>query len=303
MFNQKQKLMKKISLLLTACAFSLATFAQDGDAMTSKNGHVILPEEGDIALGFDAVPVIDFALNSVNIMNNTGQTAQHPGYVSGFNQILVGKYFIADDMAVRARLGINTNTMSSKDYGDDPLADDPADAENILLQTSTMRNSNYFLSGGIEMRRGHNRLQGYYGGELILGFGGSRTSNDFEIAYDEDAEEAGYMGFGSSRTLEQKSGTSITFGLRGFIGIEYFIAPKISIGAEYGWGFGLTTTPRGESTVENWGIEPGDDATDPYQWIDESEGGQSSSSRGFSVDNGISQALGGTASLTIHFHF
>ena len=29
--------------------------------------------------------------------------------------------------------------------------------------------------------------------------------------------------------------------LRAFIGAEYFIAPKISITAEYGWGFGFTS--------------------------------------------------------------
>ena len=83
----------KVLLVAIALGFGSLSFAQDDEVLTSKNGHVILPEAGDFAIQMDATPILDFGLNVVNIMNNTGSTSQHPGYVSGFDQTLVGKYF------------------------------------------------------------------------------------------------------------------------------------------------------------------------------------------------------------------
>jgi hypothetical protein len=50
-----------------------------------------------------------------------------------------------------------------------------------------------------------------------------------------------------SRPLDRKSSTGLTAGARGFAGVEYFFARKMSIGAELGFGFlygnsGQTTT-------------------------------------------------------------
>ena len=298
----KLKIMKKVSLFFAACAISVASFAQT-DVLKSKKGHVILPEAGDIALGFDAVPLVDFALNSVNIMNNTGQTAQHPGYVSGFNQILVGKYFLEDNMAVRARLGINTLRSTDRTYGNDPLTPSAVEPENVLLQTSRVGNANYFLAAGMEFRRGHNRLQGYYGGELMLGIATSRTTNDYEIEYNQVAQDSGFIAPGSSRVLSQSNGVSLTLGLRGFVGVEYFVAPKISLGAEFGWGLGFVTTPRGTTETEFWDVLPGSSATTASQYTRETEGNSSTRDFGFAVDNGASSILGGSAALTVHFHF
>ena len=53
-----------------------------------------------------------------------------------------------------------------------------------------------------------------------------------------------------SRTVETKNGATFTLGARAFIGAEYFILPKMSLGAEYGWGIGLSTTGSGTQTIE-----------------------------------------------------
>jgi hypothetical protein len=92
-------------------------------------------------------------------------------------------------------------------------------------------------------------------------------------------------------------------GLRGFAGVEYFVLPKISIGAEFGWGLGFVTAPRGMVETEIWGIEPGSSATTPSVYTRETEGNASSRNFGFAVDNGVSNVLGGSAALSIHFHF
>ncbi len=46
----------------------------------------------------------------------------------------------------------------------------------------------------------------------------------------------------------------MTFGIgvRGFVGVEYFFAPKISIGGEFGWGINFLSTAKGSSETEVW---------------------------------------------------
>lgn len=295
--------MRTITLFILSVFISAAVFAQSSDVMVSKKGYKILPETGDYVIGFDAVPVLNFALNVVNIMNNTGQTATHPGFVSGFNNVLVGKYFVSENVAYRVRLGINTSSNSTKFYGDNPLTPSSLDPENILLQTTRIANNSALFGGGIEYRRGHNRLQGFYGAEALLGFSSNKTNISYEIAFDQTAQDSGYIFNGSSRNLSTKSGTSILFGVRGFVGVEYFVLPKISIGAEFGWGLGYSYTPRGTIELENWGVEPTSTATAPYQYVEETKGPVKSSGFGFGVDSGISQALMPSAALTMLFHF
>ena len=79
--------MKKQILLLCMIFISALTFGQ----MTSKNGHTILPEAGDWAIQMNAVPLVNMALNVTDIMNNDGQQAAHPDYVTGFSNVIVGK--------------------------------------------------------------------------------------------------------------------------------------------------------------------------------------------------------------------
>jgi len=290
--------MKKVFLLFSAFAITVASFAQE--VITSKKGYVVLPQAGDIALGFDAVPVINFALNASDIMSNAGGQAEHPSYVEGFENIIVGKYFTKDNTAIRVRFGINNTKTTTKEYGDDLLSTQ-IDKPNILRETHKVSNNKYFFAGGLEKRRGHNRLQGFYGGEALIGFNSNSRKGVYEVAYSAES----VLAYGvTNRELSYKSGMAITFGLRGFAGVEYFVAPKISIGAEFGWGMGLTTTPRGKTESEIWGQAPGSAAgTQPSAYVEETEGNSKSRSYQLNVDNGSNDALGASGALSIHFHF
>jgi hypothetical protein len=290
--------MKKKMLFVAALFAASATFGQ----FTSKNGHEVLPEEGDIALGFDAVPVLNFGLNMINIMNNTGQQAQHPGYVSGYSNIIVGKYFLASDMAVRGRLGINTMSMTNTMFYDNPtdIANGVASPGEVsdAMKTSS---ADWFIGAGVEMRRGHNRLQGYYGGELMLLFGNNKTNNTYGFEYSQVLEDDGFFFSNpNSRVMNSKSGY-FGLGLRGFAGVEYFFAPKISVGAEFGWGLGMVNSGRGEVTTQSWG--PATPTATANSVITETNQGSSSfKMSGFGVDNGMS-FLAPSAALMMHFHF
>ncbi|HPF00925.1 MAG: hypothetical protein AB7V36_07865 [Bacteroidales bacterium] len=295
--------MKKILISLTM-VFGIIVMV-NGQELTSKKGFTILPETGDYVIGFNAVPVVDFFLNAADIMTNAGTTAQHPGYVTGFNNVLVGKYFLEDTKAIRGKLAINTGSMTTKTFFDDPfdITANPTDPTQWgeLEDVNKIGGSTIILGGGLEFRRGHNRVQGFYGGELLLGFASNSIHNTWSVEMNNESMTNGYTnGDGSAlngRIIDQKSGMAITFGLRGFAGIEYFFAPKISIAAEFGWGFGMTTNPRGSVTVETW------DAAAVASEEETFEGTNSGSSMGFQVDDGIGQTLMPSAALMMYFHF
>lgn len=287
---------KSFKVAVLALLIANGVFAQEevkSDVLQSKKGVPILPQQGDYALGFDAAPVINFGLNAVNIMNDTGQEAEHPGY-AGVNQTLFGKYFLKDDVAIRGRFGINFSSVTNKTYGLDPLYTGTETADNILLSTENTGSSSYALGAGIEKRRGYNRLQGYYGGELLLGIGTNKTSTKYEIDYTSEAEDAGYVEVGDTRTLVSKTGNSFMLGARGFIGVEYFVAPKISVGGEFGWGLGYSRTGRGKTEAETWsGTEK----------ITTDVKGDSSSEFVTGADQGAPSLFGGNAFLSLNFHF
>jgi hypothetical protein len=49
-------------------------------------------------------------------------------------------------------------------------------------------------------------------------------------------------------------GGTFGLGVRGFVGVEYFFAPKISIGGELGWGISYMSTGEGEETYEFYDV-------------------------------------------------
>jgi hypothetical protein len=104
----------------------------------------------------------------------------------------------------------------------------------------------------------------------------------------------------TSRPVLNKSGMTFGIGVRGFIGAEYFIFPKIAIGAEYGLGLGYQMTGKGRSQVQAQGGSPLQVANVDYQVA-------GSSRFGFDTDINQGKLFGfsnaGTASLKVTFHF
>jgi len=130
-------------------------------------------------------------------------------------------------------------------------------------------NTGIGLTAGIEKRKGKTRLQGYYGAEA--GFYVSSTKDTYTYGntfvangtspgtstsptstdWNNPLATGGYGTLTGARTTQTKSGSSFQLGIRGFIGAEYFVLPKMSIGGEFGWGLGLTMQGAGTTTTEN----------------------------------------------------
>jgi hypothetical protein len=93
--------------------------------------------------------------------------------------------------------------------------------------TGDALNSFAFTAGlGKEWRKGKTRLQGYYGADALLSLGSVTQGTN-------------------------KSGLAFGVGVQGFIGAEYFILPKIAIGAQYGYGLNFSTKGEGVPAIGN----------------------------------------------------
>lgn len=243
--------MKKLAIIMIAVlGLGLTLQAQDKEDFTSKRGVYILPEAGDIGLGFNAAPFFNYMGNMLNgsVGNNL-----FTNYIA--NQAIVGKYYLSDDAAVRGELRIGFNNNSNNEFiMQDASIPNP---EVLVTDTRNVNATNLHLGAGYEMRRGHGRLQGYYGGMLSIDY--SQTNMNYNYGNDitSDFNSPFTTNFGGNitgtgRVTEVKNLINVGICARGFIGVEYFFAPKISIGGEFGWGPSFNITTGGEQTEECW---------------------------------------------------
>ncbi len=193
--------MKKI--ILTAAAVFAFSFANAQDLKSSK-GEAYLPQAGDWAISFDPDGLFEYAGNAFNGTDgNDAPWVDSPSY--GF----VGKKFLTDDKALRVSANL---TLNARNYNDQSNKDTKYSNSRMDLQ----------LGLGKEWRRGNTRLQGFYGADALLRVSSNKNSTTFE------GVESTY-----------KSGLGFGIGAQGFLGAEYFLFPKISIGAQYTYGLNI----------------------------------------------------------------
>ena len=244
--------MKKIIITTCLClTFGFASMAQSGEFTTSR-GESILPEEGDFAIGIDATPLLNF-------LGNCFANANNP-YTPSFNSINEGtifaKYFLQDDRALRFRLGLNAGSNADKGFVRDD--DDPTEPNWTLEDTRKYTNFDATLGIGYELRRGKGRIQGFGGGEAIVGFGSSKTTYDYSNSFKIDRQNPTSYDFhdnnkiGASRVTEKKYGSSFLVGAGAFVGVEYFIAPRLSLGGEFNIRLLVASNGSSEVTRESW---------------------------------------------------
>lgn len=337
-----------VATLFTAMFANAQESGSGDDVVKNKKGNEILPKAGDIALGFNAIPLMDVVTNQIRLNQGVGGFNSNANqYVQGASNMIVGKYFLTAKSAIRARIGINTISGSIVNRVQDSKAIYDASFGNAeeqeLAQQKrvedkyTFKKNNILITAGYEMRRGYRRLQGFYGGEIA--FGGSGSNETFKYANDySDLYETHYTQTGNNLFNNQTSHSPFSsgrqervlynsyrggfrFGMRGFIGVEYFVFSKISIGGEFGWGWAYTTRTNRISTVEVFD----NNGALAQVYNEERSTDTNEKTRGFSVDNNGNPAgspfsmnnftggnnnsagqvglSGGTGAITILFHF
>ena len=222
--------MKK-SIALVAMVFGVSSaFAQD---LTSKKGEPFLPVAKDIAISIDAYPIIS---TMGNLMSDNGEKKVKG--TGGATNYIMAKYFLDEKTAFRAVLGLNFGSTTTITMVDAASGITGAFVEN----TEKDSYNSITIGGGLEKRRGSTRLQGYYGGMLMFTLGGGSTTSTW----------GNPITIQNPITRETLKINGSTFGLNvnGFVGAEYFVLPKVSIGAEYWWGLGLNSTGKSSETEE-----------------------------------------------------
>lgn len=291
--------MKKKVLFVASLFLATATFAQDG--LTSKKGEAYLPEAGDWALGFDGTPFLDYAGNMFNGTANNSVNATWVG--NNPSMTIVGKMFKDETTAYRMKLRIGFGSTSTKNIHD---------TSNTTLTgeiTDEMSTSNFMLTigGGIEKRRGNTRIQGFYGGEVLISFGSSGSSytyadnaggtttggNLHTATWTDDFAAGTTTTSNGERDTKISDGSTMQISLRGFAGVEWFLAPKVSVAAEYGWGLMMASQGDGERDTESYEVATGGTAESSIA-RKHTTGGNGS----FGIDTDNNGGL-----ITIMFHF
>ena len=261
-------------LLLLIAAFT-ATAQEDG--LQQKQ---YTPEAGDFGITVSANPLVNFLGNMFNgsASNNIGDIGGEP-YNPGLNTLqptvsFAGRYFISDNFALRMNIG----WMYSHDKNNFYAPDDAARAADPLSNADVIDSHIQNTGGGsfmigAEYRVGEGRVQGVFGGGLLYAFNRYKSKYSYGNAITDinqqpstginNSTAPAVPGFSYQRYLSTFS-TAPThyFGLMGYVGIEWFFAPKISIGAEvnltaaFNWTKGTYYTAEGFNTlsgeVEEW---------------------------------------------------
>ena len=241
--------MKKIFLVIIASLFASSALALSTDREqkeATKQPKVYIPEKGDWALGFNAAPILSYLGNLFN-----GNTANNfnPKQIGGAittNGVftnddewlkpiisLNSKYMISDKVGIRANIGLNVKKGSSTVYvtDDEAINFDPLSQSKVVDNTIT-RSSGACVSIGAEYRVGKRRVQGVFGGNYIIGGGDIVTEYIYGNKMTSlNQQPTTYSGSTSSRPLINHVGNFYT-GLSAFAGFEWFVAPKIALGAE-----------------------------------------------------------------------
>lgn len=307
-------MMKKIFFAILVCGLATAAIAQDATTtststteapvLKSKKGEPYLPVTDEWALGISASPFLDYLGNFVNGTNGNNSPdfdfAANPA-----NRIaLFGKLMKDEHTAYRIRFNVGIGSQTNKAVvAQNQLNPDPAFPA-FTEDWQKVSTTSIVIAPGIEKRRGSTRLQGVYGAELVIGYNSSKVTYDYGNAMSVDFPTVITTNFGNNivvgpatnaaaRVTEDKNGASFLVGARGFVGVEYFIAPKISLGGEFGYMFAFQTLAKSTITSESF---DGPSAGTRETKTDVFRNGNGVNSIGIGLDN-----LSGAINLLFYF--
>lgn len=266
--------MKKSIFTLALALGMTGAFAQETNTgLVSKKGEPYLPETGDWGIVVDASPFLGYI---GGFFSNAGATSPSNTFSTPYT--ITGKYFTSEKMAYRAKLRLGWT--SSKTTTETLDLTSTATPTPMVEDEVKVSDRNITLGGGLEWRRGKTRLQGLYGAEALINMMGGKTTYTYGNAI--TSTNSG------PRPTESKMSGTFGFSVRGFVGAEYFILPKMSLGLEYGWAIGISKGGYGESTTEFWNGTA----------VETTTGNTGSKAGSFGIDNDNSGGM-----ITLGFHF
>jgi hypothetical protein len=245
-------------------AFSQEESTTDEKPVLSDDDY--LPASGDIAIGVDALPYIEFLGNMFS-----GHDARNMLFLG--SSTIYGKYFLSSDAAIRGELYINQRVNTDVAYVQDDAnfnTNPRAEVEDMR----TIRNNGVGVGLGYQQYRGYNKLRGTYG--VVASYFLNKPMIEYQWGNEmspsnTNPSSTNWYGAGSNpsdRNLEVKDGGSQTIGAGVFAGVEYFFLPKICIGGELGLYYSYTIYDQEYykyQTVEEGAYQEYDQADEPEE--------------------------------------
>lgn len=195
--------MKKIVLSLTLIAFVVTAFAQQ-DTLKGQKG------DWGISIGISGI------INNIKLDNGKDPSG---------NYVAFGRKYIKDDVAIR--MGFNVAYANDKRNSEDSIVVGSGNTALRQIDSSYSR-FDFSVSIGYEKHLGKTkRLDPYFAGEMMIGRLGNTT-------IERNTNIKDVTGTDKTKEIGQYDG-GFYFGLGAVAGLNYFIAPKLSLGAEFGY--------------------------------------------------------------------
>lgn len=245
-------IMKQFKLLVLAALTLVSVTARSQE----KTEVQYTPKTGDYAISISGVPMSQYIGQFFNgaLGNNLAEFGGQ-AYIGGdvntipFQKIMPlmsvsGKYFLDKETAIRVNLGLIYQRTFTKTYANDDAdhAINPFSQKKVI-DTYLNKNTGLSLMAGLEKRAGKERLQGIYGAGLLFAvnnriekytYGNAITDiNQAPTESNGGTVAPALNGFVYNRALENYNfAPTLHAGIVTFVGVEYFIIPKMSVGGE-----------------------------------------------------------------------
>ena len=246
--------MKLYSTVILLCLFAGSAMAQgdyQADAAQEQEVQKIVkpvsqlaPKAGDFGIGFDATPFLYYLGNAFNGTEDNSLNLN--------DNTLYFRYFLSDNSAARVALRIKSTKEVDNRYVSDDAAfmEDPL-SQNKVEDRAIYSRNNYELKLGYQVFRGENRLRGFFGADLFLGY--SKENNEYEYGNQMTVLNpipTSAFGSGAERQLTRNYGSEFSVGVGAFTGAEYYFMSKACLGVELGLLYGQSFEGQSNESYE-----------------------------------------------------
>lgn len=260
-----------LSLLVATAAFADGADKPTPEDKAKKDYSSWLPAQGDMSVGFSLDPLATFAGNlfNGNLDNTLEDLAGEPLL---YRQLpnscvsIMGTYMLTNELAVRANIGFGYSLKQNNFFVQDDAAvafDDLSNAKVIDQMNSQILSGSF--SAGIEYRLGKRLpIQGVFGAGLSYACGMSKSTYAYGNAITQlnqnpsmnsemPATEAVTKYLPNARLLSVQSSDMIHMvGVYGSVGVEWFVTPKVALGANVNLGIYYELNPSETYVYEGW---------------------------------------------------
>lgn len=228
-----------------------------------------LPQQGDFAVGVDVIPLLRTIGGAFNDDDDSTPVGGSPfDYEDMYTRpdvSIMGKYMLTDSWGLKVNLGLNLRSKETRTYiADDAMRYLEPLSNAQVVDNKRVTNTGCTLMAGAEYRLGQRRVQGIFGFGIMAGLSTSKTTYTYgnnitefnrtpTTAFgDVTASVPGYR-----VTSANSDGPNYALGVYGSIGAEWFVAPRIALGASvdlYLYGtFGADGYTKSEGWSEAYG--------------------------------------------------